>query len=50
MDNYKVGILKNILTSLQNDDFYLCRLKGDNENAINIDENAIKLLIEYYSK
>jgi hypothetical protein len=50
MDGYKVEILKNILKSLKNDNFYLCRLKGDNENAINLDENAIKLLIEYYSK
>ena len=50
MDIYKVDILKDILNSMQQNDFYLCRLKGDNTAAINIDENAIKLLIKYYNK
>ena len=50
MDEYKVEILKNILEEMRNNEFYLCRVKGDNTNAINLDEEAVKLLIEYYSK
>lgn len=50
MDEYKVKILKDILNGMQTDEFYLCRVKGDNTNAINLDEEAVKLLIEYYSK
>jgi hypothetical protein len=50
MDGYKIEILESILKNMRDNDFYICRLKGDNENAINLDENAIKLLIEYYSK
>jgi hypothetical protein len=49
MDNYKINILTEILNEMKQDDYYLCRLKGDNTNAINLDENAIMLLIEYYS-
>jgi hypothetical protein len=50
MDEYKVEILKNILNGMQTDEFYLCRVKGDNTKAINLDENAVRLLIEYYGK
>lgn len=50
MDNYKVKILKQVLEELKQNEYYLCRLKGDNTNAINIEEDGIKLLIEYYSK
>lgn len=50
MDGYKVEILTDILNSMQRDEFYLCRVKGDDTKAINLDENAVKLLIEYYSK
>ena len=50
MDGYKVEILTDILSSMQRDEFYLCRVKGDDTKAINLDENAVKLLIEYYSK
>lgn len=50
MDDYKVSILTEILNEMKNDEYYLCRLKGDDTKAINIDEGAIKLLIEYYSK
>jgi hypothetical protein len=49
MDEYKVNILKDILKDMQNNNFYLCRLKGDNQAAINIDLSVIKLLIDYYS-
>ncbi len=50
MYEYKLSILHDILKDMQNNDFYICRLKGDNQAAINIDENAIKLLIKYYSE
>ena len=49
MDNYKVKILTEILSKI-NQEYYLCRLKGDDTASINLDEQAIKLLIEYYSK
>ena len=50
MDEYKIKILTEILNEMKKDEYYLCRLKGDNTKNINLDENAIKLLIEYYSK
>lgn len=50
MDGYKVEILTDILSAMQKDEFYLCRVKGDDTKAINLDEEAVKLLIEYYSK
>ena len=50
MDGYKVEVLTDILNSMQKDEFYLCRVKGDDTKAINLDEEAVKLLIEYYSK
>ena len=50
MDSYKVEILTDILNDMERDEFYLCRVKGDDTKAINLDEEAVKLLIEYYSK
>lgn len=50
MDEYKVNVLKEMLDGMKQDEYYLCRLKGDDTKSINLDENAIKLLIEYYSK
>ena len=50
MDNYKVKVLTEMLNGMKNDEYYLCRLKGDETKSINLDENAIKLLIEYYRK
>lgn len=50
MDDYKVKVLTEMLNGMKQDDYYLCRVKGDDTNAINLDECAIKLLIEYYSK
>ena len=49
MDGYKVKILTKILDGMEKDEYYLCRLKGDDTKSINLDEKAIKLLIEYYS-
>ena len=50
MDDYKVKILTEILETMKQDEYYICRVKGDNTKAINLDEEAVKLLIEYYSK
>jgi hypothetical protein len=50
MDVYKVNVLSKILNDIERNEYYLCRLKGDNTNSINLDANAIKLLIDYYSK
>ena len=50
MDAYKVGILTEILNDMKQDEYYLCRLKGDNTKNINLDEEAVKILIEHYSK
>ena len=48
-DRYKVQILNQILDGMDNDEYYLARLKGDDTNAINIDREAIELLIDFYS-
>ncbi len=50
MDSYKINVLKEMLQGIKQDKYYLCRLKGDNTKSINLDEDAIKILIEYYSK
>lgn len=50
MDIYKINVLNEILNSMKQDEYYLCRLKGDNTKNINLDEGAIQILIEYYSK
>ena len=50
MDKYKVKILTEILNNMQQDKYYLCKVKGDNIASINIDEEAINLLIQHYSK
>ncbi len=50
MDEYKVSVLKEMLDGMQQNEYYLCRLKGDNTKSINLDENAIKILIEFYSE
>lgn len=50
MDSYKVDVLTDILNGMQKDEFYICRVKGDDTGAINLDEEAVKLLIKYYSE
>lgn len=50
MDDYKVGVLTEMLNKMKQDEYYLCRLKGDDTKSINLDEDAIKVLIWYYSK
>lgn len=49
MDEYKVKILKEILKKQKTKEYYLCRLKGDDTASINLDEEAIRVLINYYS-
>jgi hypothetical protein len=49
MDEYKVNVLTEILNSMKQDEYYLCRLSGDNTKHINIDEEAVMLLIKHYS-
>lgn len=49
MDEYKVKILKEILEKQKTEEYYLCKLKGDDTASINLDEEAIRVLINYYS-
>lgn len=49
-DEYKVKVLKEMLAGLTDNQFYLCRLKGDDTHSINLDEDVIRFLIRYYSK
>ena len=48
-DQYKVNIINECLTKMKVDDCYLARLKGDDTKAINIGEEALLLLKNYYS-
>lgn len=48
MDTYKVNILEKILEGMTRNEYYLCRVKGDDTKYINIDDDAVKLLINYY--
>lgn len=48
MDDYKVNVLNEMLNGIKQNEYYLCRLKGDDTKSINLGEEAIKLLIEYY--
>lgn len=47
MYDYKIQILSEML-SKANQEYYLVRVKGDDTAPINLDEGAIKVLIEYY--
>ena len=38
-----------MLNDLQTDEYALARLKSDNSKAINLDEGALELLMDYYS-
>ena len=48
-DQYKLNQLDIMLNDLQTDEYALARLKSDNSKAINLDEGALELLIDYYS-
>ena len=45
--NYKIKTLLEMLDKV-NQEYYLVKVKGDDTAPINLDEGAIKLLIEYY--
>lgn len=47
-DPYKAKVIKGELEKMENDEFYLVRLKGGTGKAINLDEGALKLLLDYY--
>lgn len=46
--DYKIQILSEML-SKANQEYYLVKVKGDDTAPINLDEGAIKVLIEYYN-
>lgn len=48
-DRYKLDQLDIMLNDLQTDEYALARLKSDNSKAINLDEGALELLMDYYS-
>lgn len=48
-DSYKVQQLNRMLEEIQVDEYALARLKSDSSKAINLDEGALKLLMDYYS-
>lgn len=48
-DHYKLNQLDIMLNDLQTDEYALARLKSDNSKAINLDEGALELLMDYYS-
>lgn len=48
-DRYKLDQLDLMLSDLQNNGYALARLKSDSSKAINLDEGALNLLIDYYS-
>jgi len=50
MDKYKVKILQEMLQNMKRNEYYLCRLHGDDTPHINLSEEAISLLIDYYSR
>ncbi len=46
--DYKIAVLNEIKSKQNNDEFYLARLKGDDTNTINIDEEDVEHLIKYF--
>lgn len=48
-DQYKLNQLDIMLNDLQTDEYALARLKSDHSKAINLDEGALELLMDYYS-
>jgi hypothetical protein len=45
---YKINVLKEIKFKLENDEWYLARLKGDDTSSINIGPGGIENLIKFY--
>lgn len=50
MYSYKIKVLNEMLDKMKKQEYYLCKLKGDDTAPINLDEEEISILIEYYSK
>jgi hypothetical protein len=50
MNKYKVEVLTEILKNMQEDEYYRCKVKGEDTKAINLNEETVKMLIDYYSK
>jgi hypothetical protein len=48
MNEYKVKVLNQMLKESEFDPFYCFRLKGDTTKTINLDSDAIQILILYY--
>jgi hypothetical protein len=48
MNEYKVTVLNQMLKDGEFDPFYCFKLKGDTTKSIDLDEDAIKILILYY--
>lgn len=48
-DLYKVNVIKEAMEKAEAGEYYLVRLKGDDGKAVNLDKNALRLLIAYYS-
>ncbi len=49
-DSYKVDWLKKALQSMQEDEYFIPRLRvNDNGRHIDLDEGAIQVLIDYYN-
>ena len=49
-DPYKVDRLKEALQNMQEDEYFIPRLKvNDNGRYIGLDEGAIQVLIDYYN-
>lgn len=48
MDKYKVDLLKNTLEQMRNDEYFIPKIRLVNDRYINLDEDAVKMLIDYY--
>lgn len=47
-DPYKVNVIREHMTQMQKDEYYIPQLKGSVAKPINLDMDALKLLEEYY--
>jgi len=50
MDSYKVEHLKNALKKMKEDEYFIPKIRVADDRYLDLDENAIKLLIDYYEK
>lgn len=47
-DSYKVDIICKALTEMNKDFYNVTRLKNDNTNAINLNEEVLEIIKAYY--